>query len=318
MPASLALSIDGDGCTVERLRRVLGYWATDEATEFGRGLGLPIASSMFAYSRNPDAPPQAAYLDGDREGLLEAYRRGWIDTLHGLGDFGRGHPCTRDLARRAYDALAADGVRLRVWTNHGGPENVQNFLRAGSRGDVPGSDAYHADLAREYGIRFVWPSELTHLVGQERPASAGEYYATYPERSALRRWAARAAHGLGEGWVRRLDLEPYRGNELVEPRSLGDGSRILAFRRHGRWRRDTVSLLPEILSAAVLDRLVETGGVMVLYLHIGPSRDETPESFQAGLRAMQEAARRVAGGGLRLERTSDLLARVASERGLQA
>src|SRR5262245_28921882 len=155
---SLALSIDCDGCTVERLHRVLRYWASDEKTEFGQGLSLPVASSMFAYSRNPAAPPQAAYLDGDRDGLLEAYRRGWIDSLHGLGDFTAAQPCTRDLARKAFDTLAADGLRLKVWTNHGGPENRQNFLREGTSGDEPGSSFYLADLACEYGIRFIWPS----------------------------------------------------------------------------------------------------------------------------------------------------------------
>ena len=107
MPPALALSIDCDGRTVERLHRVLRYWTTGEQTEFGQGLGLPVASSMFVYSRNPAAPPQAAYLDGDRDGLLEAYRRGWIDSLHGLGDFTAAQPCARELAQRAFEALAA-------------------------------------------------------------------------------------------------------------------------------------------------------------------------------------------------------------------
>ena len=78
--ASLALAIDADGCTLMRLRRVLGYWAGGDDTEFGPGLRLPVATSLFAYSRNSAAPPQAAYLDGDRDGLLDAYRRGWIDS----------------------------------------------------------------------------------------------------------------------------------------------------------------------------------------------------------------------------------------------
>ena len=68
--AALALSIDCDGCTIGRLHEVLRYWATDEATPLGKGLSLPVAASMFACSRNPAAPPQASYLDGDREGLI--------------------------------------------------------------------------------------------------------------------------------------------------------------------------------------------------------------------------------------------------------
>jgi hypothetical protein len=304
---SLALSIDCDGCTVARLHRVLRYWASDEKTEFGPGLSLPVASSMFVYSRNPAAPPQAAYLDGDRDGLLEAWRRGWIDSLHGLGDFTAAQPCTRDLARKAYDALAADGIRLKIWTNHGGPENRQNILRSGASGDEPGSTFYHADAAFEYGIRFVWPSELTPVIGQDRVSSPAEYYAGHVDRPVLARWAARVAHGLSERLVRKSGIEPYAGNRLLEQRTLRDGRDVTVFRRYGRWRADTISRLPEILGPAVLDRLVASGGAMVVYLHIGPSRDETPERLEAGMKALDEVARRVREGTLQVARTGDLL-----------
>jgi hypothetical protein len=304
MTPALALSIDADGCTVDRLRRVLGYWAGREATELGPGLGLPVASSMFAVSANPAAPPQAAYLDGDRDGLLDAYRRGWIDTLHSIGDFAADRPCTRDLAKRAFDALAADGVRLRVWTNHGGPENAQNFRKAGGTGDVPGSPAYLADLAADYGIRYAWLSALTPVVGQDRAASASEYYAGFPEAPGWKRFAASA---FGGGVARRLGLEPYAGNRLVEPATLADGRPILAFRRYGRWRVDTVAQLPRILAPAVLDRLQAVGGRMVVYLHIGPSADETPATFRDGLRTLDAVAARVKAGTLRVLRTVDLL-----------
>ena len=300
MPARLALSIDSDGCTTARLREVLGYWAGSDPTPYGTGLGLPVASSMFLYSRNPHAPPQAAYLDGDRDGLLDAYRRGWIDTLHSVGDFSRENPCTRDLAARGFDALAADGVRIRVWTNHGGPENVQNVLKAGGMGDVPGSECYLADLADAYGIRHWWLSELTPVIGQDRAATAAEYYDAHGVRG-WRRVAARA------GFARRLGIEPWRGNALLEPRTLRDGRPVLAFRRYGRWRHDTVSRLPSILTSAVLDRLEAVGGALVAYLHIGPSSDETPENFRAGLKALDEVARRHREGRLQVMRTSDLL-----------
>ena len=304
MIPALALSIDADGCTVDRLRRVLGYWAGRDATEFGPGLGLPVASSMFAVSRNPAAPPQAAYLDGDRDGLLDAYRRGWIDTLHSIGDFAADRPCTRELAREVFQALAADGVRLRVWTNHGGPENAQNFRKAGGTGDVPGSPSYLADLAAEYGIRYAWLSELTPVVGQDREASASEYYAGFPEAPG---WKRLVASALGGPAARKLGFPPFAGNRLVERHLLADGRPLLAFRRYGRWRVDTVAQLPRILTAPVLDRLQAVGGRMIVYLHIGPSADETPETFRQGLTTLDAVAARVKAGTLRLLRTVDLL-----------
>jgi hypothetical protein len=309
--AALALSIDSDGCTIQRLHRVLGYWATEEATPLGRGLNLPVAASMFGYSRNPEAPPQAAYLDGDRDGLREAWRRGWIDTLHSVGDFAADRPCTRDLAKRAFDALAEDQVRLTVWTNHGGPHNIQDLLLPASQGDVPGSSCYLSDLAFDYGIRFAWTSELTPLIGQGREATAGEYYSTYPGKSGWARRTARLAHAISRGVVRKLGVEPYPGNSLVEPRTLRDGRRILSFRRYGRWRHDTIARLPSILSREVLDRLIENGGAMIVYLHIGPSKDETPQNLRDGLKALDEVAKRVRGGSLEVLKTVDLLDREA-------
>ncbi len=314
MSARLALSIDCDGCTVERLHRVFRYWTGSGETEFGTGLGLAVASSMFVYSRNPSSPPQAAYLDGDREGLLDAWRRGWIDSLHGLGDFSSAEPCTRDLAKRAFEQLAADGVTIRVWTNHGGPENVQNMIRPGTVGDVPDSSCYLADLAADYGIRFLWPSELTPVVGQDREATAAEYYAAHADRPAGARLLARLAHGWSPSLVRKAGIEPYSGNRQVERRPLRDGREILTFRRYGRWRFDTVSLLPEILTEPVLDRLTSSGGSMIVYLHIGPSADETPDRLRAGMKAMDAVARRVREGRLQVLRTVDLLAAAAGQQ----
>jgi hypothetical protein len=313
MPAALALSIDCDGCTIERLRRVFHYWATGEAGEFGPGLALPVATSIFAYSRNPAAPPQAAYLDGDRDGLLDAFRRGWIDSLHGLGDFAAAAPCTRELARRAFQALAADGVRLKVWTNHGGPENAQNFLRPGTLGDVPQSPTYLADLAADYGIRYVWASELTPVVGQGRDVAPGEYYSGQRDRPRVARWLARAAHGFSERLVRKAGIEPYAGNRLVERRPLRDGREVAVFRRYGRWRFDTISRLPAILSRAVLDRLAALGGSMIVYLHMGPSPDETPQNLRDGMKALDEVAKRVRDGSLEMLKTVDLLDRDAAK-----
>jgi hypothetical protein len=310
----LALSIDCDGCGIDRLHRVFRYWATTEKTEFGDGLGLPVASSMFAYSRNPASPPQASYLDGDRDGLLDAWRRGWIDSLHGLGDFAPSRPCTRDLARQAFETLAADGVRLQVWTNHGGPMNVQNLGLPTAVGDVPDSACYLSDLALDYGIRYLWSNRLTPLIGQDRETTTGEYYAAHEHRSGVARWAARLAHPWSGRLVRKIGMEPYDHNRLLEPLVLRDGRRVLSFRRYGRWRFDTISALPGILTPPVLDRLEETGGSMIVYLHIGPSADETPERLQYGMKALEDVARRVREGRLQVLRTVDLLARSAPQQ----
>ena len=121
--------------------------------------------------------------------------------------------------------------------------------------------------------------------------------------------AVRAAHSINEGLVWRLGVEPYSGNKLLERRRLRDGREVRTFRRYGRWRFDTIARIPEILSTPVLDRLVEVGGVMAVYVHIGPSADETPENYRAGLKTLDDVARRFREKTLWVARTADLLAR---------
>src|SRR5204862_6579541 len=136
-----------------------------------------------------------------------------------------------------------------------------------------------------------------------------EYYAAHADRPGAARLLARLAHGWSQTLVRKAGIEPYAGNAQVERRKLRDGRDILAFRRYGSWRFDTISLLPGILTDAVLDRLVATGGSMIVYLHIGPSTDETPDRLRAGMKAMDAVARRVGEGKLQVLKTVDLLVR---------
>jgi hypothetical protein len=186
------------------------------------------------------------------------------------------------------------------------------MIRPGTVGDVPESPCYLADLAADYGIRFLWPSELTPVVGQDRDATAAEYYAAHADRPGGARLLARMAHGWSSTLVRKAGIEPYPGNRQVERRKLRDGRDILTFRRYGRWRFDTITRLPEILTTTVLDRLSETGGSMIVYLHIGPSGDETPDRLRAGMKVLDDIARRVQEGRLEVLKTVDLLARSAA------
>jgi hypothetical protein len=98
-------------------------------------------------------------------------------------------------------------------------------------------------------------------------------------------------------------------NRLVDRRTLRDGREMSVFRRYGRWRFDTISRLPAILSRDVLDRLAASNGTMIVYLHIGPSGDETPEALRAGIKALDDVARRVKDGTLQVLKTVDLLDR---------
>ncbi len=296
--AALSLCPDCDGLTADRMQTLRRLW---------QSMGLDIAFSFFAYSRNPESPPQASYFDGDAEAIREGVLGGWIDKMHGFGDFPPEQMCTRSDARNILEEFLRKGMRLRIWVNHGGPQHKVNLKIATACGDVPDereASHYVSDLLLRYGIRFIWASDLTHVVGQQRSCTAREYYVGYPACPKPMRLAAWGAHLLGwESLVRKLGIEPFKDNRLFRLLTLRDNRRVFAFRRFGYWRRDTLDKLPEILAPSVLDRLVHGGGMCILYLHVGPPPGETPEGLRRGMEVCRELARRRDRGGLWVVRT---------------
>jgi hypothetical protein len=190
-------------------------------------------------------------------------------------------------------------LSLTVWVNHGDRHNFQNLGRSDTLGDVHTASSvrgdrnevleYHADLARQLGIRYIWVKHLTPVAGQERPLT-------------LQDWREHGAR-LGKCYLKgmlgqRLKTDgpaPQIANQLIRPRLLRDGSRTYEMLRYGAFHRDGSESLPELLSPHFLRRLVETGGACLLYTHLGKGRPspEIPfsrESYAALERLAQEAS----------------------------
>ena len=103
--------------------------------------------------------------------IMDYARQGWIDTLHTYGNFnavrGLDVRFTREHAERALEVLVESGVALRVWVNHGSPNNRQNIgIYPNMCGDQPDAPEYHADLLRRYGTEFVWLHGGTSVPGR--------------------------------------------------------------------------------------------------------------------------------------------------------
>jgi len=205
----------------------------------------------------------------------------------------------RELAERAIEELDKHGMKVKVWVNHGDRFNEQNIgvvRRVG--GDRPGSDAYHADMLREYGIRFVDADVITDIVGQDRPCSFWEAYLAPNGRSYFREVArklTKAGMMATDVVSRRLAGRDvfhkfaYAGdNRLMNVLPLQDGLPMHHFRRFGFWEEALADDLPFLLSEWRLSRLIESEGYMILYVHLGRFRasgrkrfsDETLETFR--------------------------------------
>lgn len=301
----LAICSDIDQTTLERFVLLHRFLNTREETSLGRGLGLDVADSFWFYAPHGNAPAatQMSFFAGmdwrERSGsadqILRFIRGGWIDTLHSFGNFNE-HPVgqpgsfTREHAERALAALEEAGVGVKIWSNHGNRNNIQNILREQHWvGDQPGHHSRHSDLLRRFGIRFVWSSFMSADFRRDVPV----------ELSKLR----------DDQFVWRFSRQDYaffrdvKGAEQLAARfgvpiRESDGG-VLAVVWHPR-------ALHVQLSSENLNELIEKGGYAVVGQHLGVGvrgKALPPEAIRAlhRLKHAEEA------GDILVARTSRLL-----------
>ncbi|WCN38636.1 hypothetical protein [Aneurinibacillus uraniidurans] len=246
--AMLSFASDIDGTTPEEFAQYHQFLNTKSPTPMGTGLGLDIGDSFWMYMDTNSSNPyyvdnqkhtsnaiMTYFVGTDRTKKKDAalinhyYRAGWIDSMHGYGDFSRVNRneglCTRDLAMAAWDHLNQDGIHPDIWINHGNEANRENFgayspfsFTAYQQGDNKYSPYYHTDLIRKNGVHFVWNSR--------GDAAFGEKNAIFPIRLrdgqniwGFHRYAFdRTKHGVNWTWGPRalyMQLTSKRLDELV-------------------------------------------------------------------------------------------------------
>jgi len=271
---------------------IMRYLNSTESTSMGPGLGLETGNTIFFDM----AASETAYWNGtdaDRARVRTLMRSGHVDCIHSFGDLA----VTRAHAARALDELDRHDCRLSVWIDHAvAPTNFGADIMQGT-GDVPGSPAYHSDLTLGYGIRYVWRGRVTSIVGQDLPRSlAGILH---------RRHALASARTLGKEAMKGLlgrfggKYEMHVSNRLLRPVRLRDGRPALEFlRANPCWaavdRGETADGFADVVTPAMLDRLVGRGGLMALYTHLGKVRDpQVPfgEATRAAFELMAEEQR---------------------------
>ncbi|MBD3317135.1 MAG: hypothetical protein GF344_15220 [Chitinivibrionales bacterium] len=197
--------------------------------------------------------------------------------LHSFGHFGP-DDFRRELAVDALAFLEEKDIHAQVWVNHYGGENRHNMgiMWETQQGDNPQSKAYHCDLTKRYGIKYLWSSNLTDCIGQN---GRMDFY---------------NLRTLVYEFLLDLRYRPLRNrnhtNQLMNVVSLDDGTKMFDFVRyplsytgHGtgyQWAGD----LPAQLSDEVLDKLIANKGYIIYYVHLG-ANDGPPEYFSKPTKA---------------------------------
>jgi hypothetical protein len=181
--------------------------------------------------------------------------------------------------------------------------------------------AYHADLTTAFGVQFVWRGRVTSITGQGVPRRlAGIWSARHPIRSTVT-LAKEAAKGA---WA-RAGNEKYRmhaANDVLRRTRLRDGRPVWEFlRSNPHWggvsRSETADGLPEVLTQAMLDRLIEREAVCVLYTHLGKIGNRAEPLRPAAREALARLARYCANGEILVTTTRRLLGYCCARRNLE-
>jgi hypothetical protein len=250
---------------------IMRYLNTTETTSMGPGVGLEVGNTIY-FDMEPD---QFAYWNTDdagREMVRTLIRSGHIDCLHSYGDLAT----TRSHAGRALDELTRHDCHLNVWIDHAvAPTNFGADIMKGL-GDVPGSEAYHADLTCDYGIQYVWRGRVTSVVGQNvRRSLTGILDSRQPARSA-KTLGKEALKGV----LARCGSAKYAmhgPNNLTRRVSLRDGRPVTEFMRSnpywgGVQNGATADGLADVLTDRFLRTLQERESIGILYTHLGKTR----------------------------------------------
>jgi hypothetical protein len=255
----------------EVYRECMRFLNTTRVTSMGPGVGLEVGNSIYF-----DMPrDQFAYwttTDAGRAMVQTLIRSGHIDCLHSFGDLAT----TRAQAARALDELARHDCRLEVWIDHAvAPSNFGADIMRGT-GDVPGAEAYHADLTCQFGVQYVWRGRVTSVTGQDVPRRLGGIYQWRHPLASAPTFAREFAKGLlarrGRG-----KYAMHAPNQVLRAARLRDGQPVWEFiRSNPYWggvdRGETAAGLADVIVEPLLERLIEREGVSVLYTHLGKIR----------------------------------------------
>jgi hypothetical protein len=252
---------------------LMTFLNTVNVTPMGRGLGLEIGNSIYF-----DMPPdQFAYWNTDetgREAVRRLIRSGHVDCIHSFGDNAK----TREDARRALKELERHNCHIRVWVDHAtAPTNFGMDIMNG-HGAEKAHSAYHADLSREYGIRYVWTGRVTSVIGQDCPFDLGGIAdVRHPLKSAQTLFKEYAKHMLAICGSRKYTM--HGSNQILVPCTLHDNSMMYEFLRcNPHWggvssceRADGIN---EVLTEKFFRCLMRKRGVCILYTHLGKNSNK--------------------------------------------
>ena len=235
-------------------------------------LNLPFSNSLFVQSFNLNLPLQVNLVDHP-EILNQPH-----DTIHTWGDFmhsgKRGFD--RNDAEESILLLQKYNLFPKIWVDHA--SFVGNLLHNTKFGSTPETFdqsghsykqlEYTLDLIYQFGIRYIWDGQITHVIGQDVSLEPVHFFM---KTSSTR---PKGLVKLILHWLLPSTLRTILKIEIPENRQyyieeFPDGTKLYCFRRYGTWKDADIYGLARLISPAKIDQLIRNKGTMVAYTHLG-------------------------------------------------
>ena len=260
---------------------IMKFLNTESVTCMGKGVGLEIGNTIYF-----DMPEeQFSYWNSDDSGrtaVRALMRAGFIDCIHSFGD----DATDRSFAERAINELKHHQCVIKVWVDHAQAiTNIGGDIMEGY-GDVPGHAAYHADILCDYGVKYFWRGRVTSVIGQNTGRGYGGLMNRHLLKSGLTLIKQIVKDALGYFGSEKYAI--HGKNNLLRPIVLRDGARVTEFIRcnpfwGGVDKSATADGISEVLTERYFEKLVRSGGVSILYTHLGKIKDRA-EPFNKSTR----------------------------------
>jgi len=208
---------------------------------------------------------------------------GWIDTLHGFGDWEVDRPLERAQVVGALRELEGCGVDLKVYVNHGGYNMFHNV--GGPWGyyqmaDVESHPCYSLDLLQEYGFTYFWSDpfyELSKFGEDLTYADQAEFDEAFASHDFARFFFSNDPDDYSKSRevfpkMTRVEVratERSLFNHILVPATMRDGRRAHFFKRFRGPDAPTAGNFILQVNPVSLDELEKRGGAVVIYQHFG-------------------------------------------------
>jgi len=235
-------------------------------TALGKGLGLEVGSSFWFF--NSTKSPQLSYYKGTDSietdfatFCRELWNSGHIDILHTYGDFDEGG-FKRRFAEKSLNELTKYGIKILTWINHGNRKNLQNLgLYDSQSGAVPYHSAYHFDLLKSYGIRYIWSGKMTHVIGQDANETLNIRVKNFLQ-TILANIKYRHYEELPFDLQNRLRIKTLLQNDSL----VWDFQRFV-----NAWGREQILDINDLtkqLKPSIIKTLIANAGYLIVYTHM--------------------------------------------------